>query len=217
MNHVIAQCFEPSGIEVDTPHADDLFAVRPAQLSEPKGTTVSTTPEDVAYENYLADRETRIERDRSTRLQILEAAALVEGELIAVAVFYLGGSSAEKQSVVDRLIFSWGGREAAEKIIRTALAAHGELTSDDQRNFQHIKELVELRNLVAHGRTETWEANDPDEQDGELGRLIHHRSAKGTEGWRRLNFSEAEDKSKAGREAAIALARHLADITRRSQ
>ncbi len=169
---------------------------------------------DDAYEQYLADHQGRIDIDRELRLSILEAAVEAEWEIIAVAVFYLGGSSMQKQTLVEKLIGGWGGMRAAMGTVKLALELHERQTAQTDQWVMDLDALLDLRHLIAHSRTVTWMVNDPEEIDGSLGRKVLNRSRKGAQKWKRIEFDEAEKVRQAGLDAAQALAREIADITR---
>lgn len=114
---------------------------------------------DYGYEEYLADLDAMERDDREPRFHVLDSAVAVEHEFLSVAAFYLGGASEPKQELVDRLIGEWGGIKAATGIIRNALTLHGRANAQTESSFGQVKSLMDLRHLLAHGTTESWQAN----------------------------------------------------------
>ncbi len=172
-------------------------------------------PQSAAERNAKIEREEAERQDRELRFQVLDAAANVEHEFIAVAVFYLGASSAERQEVVEGLIGAWGGMRAATAIIKAALEVHQAKDPETERWLQQVQELRELRNLLAHGTTASWQANPPEMRGGRLGREVRTRTRKGSVELHWIDFEEAAAKVTLGWEAATSLSRRLADVTRR--
>ncbi|HEU5152052.1 MAG TPA: hypothetical protein VFU19_16275 [Iamia sp.] len=134
---------------------------------------------DYGYEHYLADLDERDRQDALLRFQVLDAAVFVEHELLAVAACYLGGTDGTRREVVERLIGTWGGMRSALGIIRTALELSGRLDADAEEMLRRVKALATLRNLMAHGTTESWQRNSPELRDGRLGRELRTRSRTG--------------------------------------
>lgn len=165
------------------------------------------------WDAYLADEGALQQRDADIRLSVLEAFAKVESELIAVGVFYLGGASMARQEAVEQCIGRWGGFKLTLDLMRVALPLHG-VGDDVPEKLADIQALRELRNLIAHGRVTTWQANDPDVEDGRAGRQILNRTGKGVQSWKRIDFDDAEEKVTAALAAVDFLSRTLAEVTR---
>lgn len=167
-----------------------------------------------SYDLYLSEMHERIEVDRETRLSVLDAASAIEWELMATVVYYLAGDDARKQRVIERQIGSWGGSNSMKRLIRCALEEHGALADEDEVNLAALSELIELRNLIAHGRVETWEANHPEMKDGRLGRAISKRSRSGDLSWEWIDLDEASQMARTARAAVAAIGRRVADLPR---
>jgi hypothetical protein len=170
---------------------------------------------DDGHEQYLAELDQRDQQDNLLRFRVLDAAVFVEHELLAVASSYLGGSDATKRELVERLIGTWGGIKAPTGIVRTALELHGHLDAEVDEMFRRVASLFELRNLIAHGTSESWMRNSPEVREGRLGRELRTRSKKGVLENKWIDFADAEQRIRDGREAVAGLARHIADLTRR--
>lgn len=153
-------------------------------------------------------------RDSQVRLRVLDASARVEADLIAVAVFYLGRSSAVIQEAVDTCISGWGGVRVALDLLRTALPLHG-VTDGVVEDVQAIEALRALRNLIAHSQATTihW-ANEPDIDAGREGRQLLNRSRRGEVTWKRIEFDDAEATVRAALQASDRLCRTLAEVAR---
>lgn len=82
--------------------------------------------------------------------------------------------------------------------------------------FRRVKSLLDLRHLMAHGTTESWQRNSPEVREGRLGRELRTRSKTGELENRWIDFAEAEEKIQDGREAAAVLGRRVAELTRPS-
>ncbi len=171
---------------------------------------------DYGHEQYLAELDDRDRQDTWLRFRILDAAVFVEHELLAVAASYLGGDDPTKRELVERLIGTWGGLKAPTGIIRTALELHEQLDTEAEDMFRRVTSLLDLRHLMAHGTTESWQRNSPEVREGRLGRELRTRSKTGALENRWIDFAEAEEKIQDGREAAAGLARRVADLTRPS-
>ena len=167
-----------------------------------------------SYDAYLSDLHEQIEVDRDTRLAVLDAAVAIETELMAIVIFYIAGDNASKRNVIESQIGTWGGSNSMKRFIRCALGEHDAVTSEDERNLAAISELIELRNLIAHGRVETWEANHPEMKDGKLGRAISKRSRGGDVSWEWIDLEEANQMWRTARVAVSAIGRRIADLPR---
>ncbi len=170
---------------------------------------------DHGYEQYLADLDAMERVDRELRLRVLDSAVFVEHEFLSVAALYLGAGNEGRQEVVDRLIGSWGGMRAATEIMKTTLQLHQMESADTEMWFRQVQALMQLRHRLAHGTTESWQANPPQLQEGRLGREIRWRTRTGAYEIHWIDFDAADDVIAAGRAAAIALARLVADVSRR--
>jgi hypothetical protein len=130
------------------------------------------------YEAYMADLRDWIEVDRETRLLVLDTAAGLEMEIYAIVALYLGGGDVNRRDLVERHVATWGPISRLLDLLKDALRTHGQ-TSDGAA----INALFDTRHLIAHGRVETWHANDPELRDGDLGRQIYKRSRTGNTDW----------------------------------
>ena len=70
--------------------------------------------------------------------------------------------------------------------------------------------LFGMRNLIAHGRVETWHANHPEIRDNQLGRTIYKRSRSGEMSWEWISFEDAQRKARVANGATASLGRRLA-------
>jgi len=165
-----------------------------------------------SYDAYLAELHDRIEVDRETRLMVLDVAACIEMELCAIVATYLSGGDSGRRNVTERNVARWGGVQNLLKVLRDAIAEHDELNSADVEQITAINSLLEVRNLIAHGRVETWHANHPELRDDDLGRSIYKRSRSGDMTWEWLSFEDAQRKSVSARAATTALGRRMANL-----
>lgn len=165
-----------------------------------------------SYDLYLADLGERLEVDRETRLLVLDSAASIEMELYAIVATYLGGDDLRRRNVVERNVARWGGVSNMLVFVRDAVAEHDTLTDSDESHFAAIRELIQARNLIAHGRVETWHANDPELRGDDLGRTIYKRSRTGEMTWEWLSFEEARRKAYTARKSATSLGRRVAEL-----
>lgn len=162
---------------------------------------------------HLAHVAEMVALDRELRFRVLEAAVFVEHEFLAIAASYLGGNSEKKQELVESLIVGWGGMRAATGILRRALTLHGLASSTTEGWFTQVDALVKLRNQLAHGTTESWQANPPQQlPDGRIGRELRTRTRSGevTKLW--IDFHELDVTVRAGRDAAVALCRLFLEL-----
>lgn len=113
-------------------------------------------PQSAAECNANIEHDGLERQDRELRFQVLDAAANVEHEFIAVAVFYLGASSAERQEVVEGLIGDWGGMRAATAIIKAALEVRQAKDSETERWLQQVPGRSRSRRKCSTSWLPTW-------------------------------------------------------------
>ena len=129
------------------------------------------------------------DRDREVRFRALDVAVFAERELTATAVAYLADGSEERRRVVERHIGGWGGMRAATGIIRSALVERSALATEVDSLVADVKDLMDLRHLLAHGSSDLWEANEPKVRDGQAGREVVVRTKTGKDEVRWVDFA----------------------------